>query len=261
MNFRYIKNSMLALVLLFIAAGCATVSLEDQERAASRIRVAEAHVKIGAYELAIRQYKAALEYNPRDPEIHFGLGEAYRQKGLLEEAEAELNIALKLDPEHQDVLLNLSVLYLQGKRYDEAIEVCNKLIDDPTFIRPSRALVNRSWAYYKSNEPDKARSDLGEALAIDPGNFHVRLNLGILLLESGDTLPAMRHLNKAIAILERNPQVASGPAESQVRFQMAQGHVKLGQRNKAVEQLRLAAKRGGAGEWAQKSREYLAVLE
>ena len=260
MRSRYAKSFGLTLVLT-LAFGCSTVSVEDEQRARSRIRMAESHLRSGAYELAIRQYQAAVELTPRNAEIHFGLGEAYRLKGRTDDAEAAFLDALRLDPDHQDVRLNLSVLYLEDERYADAIRETSILIDDPTFIRPSRALVNRAWAYYKSGELDSARDDLREALATDPGHFQVQLNLGILLLEQGDVLQAMGHLNKAVAILERRPGGGTGLAEAQVRFQMAQGHVKLGQRQRAVEQLRLATQRGGSGEWAQKSREYLALLE
>ena len=255
------KGFTIPLAVLLLTAGCATVSEEDEQRSRSRIRMAESHLRTGALELAIRQYRAAVELTPRNPEIYFGLGEAYRLKGRFEDAEQTFKTALKLDPEHQDVRLNLSALYLQEERWEEAIAECSALIDDPTFFRPARALVNRAWAYYKSGELDQAQDDLREALATDPGNFQVQLNLGIILLEKGETLAAMSHLNKAVAVLERRPDSLSGSAEAQVRFQIAQGHVKLGQRNKAVQQLRLAAERGGVGEWAQRSREYLALLE
>ena len=50
------------------------------------------------------------------------------------------------------------------------------------------------------------------------------------------------------------------PLETHARFLLAQAHVKLGQTEKAIVQLKAASK-GGNSEWARKSREYLSVLE
>ena len=261
MILRTLMALSLAVVLFGSTTGCSTISAEEEKKARSHRRLADAQLQKGAYALAIRQYRAALDFNSSDPEIYFGLAEAYRQKGMLDEAEQTLLDALRIAPDHQDSRLNLSVVYLMQERWDDAIRETTLLFDDPTFIRPSRALVNRAWAYYKSERLDEARSDLAEALVTDPGNFQVHLNLGTVLLDQGDTVQAMIHFQKVVELLERRPPAIFGAAEAQARFQLAQGHVKLGQRNQAIEQLRSAVELGGSGEWGEKSRQYLTVLE
>ena len=57
------------------------------------------------------------------------------------------------------------------------------------------------------------------------------------------------------------PAPVFGSAEAEARFRMAQAYVRLNQRQRAVESLRVAVERGGESEWARKSSDYLKVLE
>ena len=240
---------------------CASVDPRDVNRANMHRRIAQANLQRNAVELAIREYRAAVALNPADPELHFGLAEAYRRKGLLEDSEQSLLRALDLSPDHHDARLNLSVVYLQQQRWADAIRQTDVLVADPTFLRPSRALVNRGWGHYKSGDLEAAERDFREAMVTDPGNFHVHLNLGLVLSERSEVLDAMVQFEQAVEILKRRPPAAFGVAEAQARFHLAQAHVRLGQREKAIKELRQAAERGGASEWGKKSKEYLAILE
>jgi tetratricopeptide (TPR) repeat protein len=251
----------LALAPIVVLLGCATVSERDLARASMHRRLAESKLQKGALELAIREYRASIEFYDKDPEAHFGLADAYRRKGLYAESEQSLLRTLKLDKTHNDARLNLSVVYGLQARWADVIRITTQLVDEPTFLRPSRALVNRGWAHYKSGSLDLAQRDLSEALISDEGNHQAHLNLGILLFDRGSVLDAMVHFEKVLKILERRPPAFFSGAKAQTRFHLAQAHVKLGQRAKAIEQLRAASEQGGKGEWAEKSREYLSVLE
>ncbi len=250
---------------LLAAAGlvaCATsVDPKRVGRADLQRRLADVKLSKGENELAIREYKRSLELYEQDPEAHFGLAEAYRRKGLYAEAAEQLEKALDLDPLHQEARLNLGVVYLQMERWDDAIEQNRILIDDPTFPRPSRALVNQGWAHYKSGDLERAKLVFAEALAGDRNSYQGALNLGIVLYELGDVVESLRYYNRVIQIVESRGMGDAHPAEAEARFRMAQAHVKLQQLDKAIEDLQLASKLGGTGAWGVKSREYLQVLQ
>lgn len=250
-----------AALLLLSAAACNTTNPLDIQRASTHRRLAESKLMKNSLELAIREFRASIALNPRDPEAHFGLAEVYRRKGMLPEAEASLRKALRLAPDHQDSRLNLTVLYLMDERWDDAVRETTVLVGDPTFLWPSRALVNRGWAYYKSGRLEDAERDLREAVISDEGNFRAHLNLGLVLFEMEELPDAMVHLQRVLRILDGRPPAIFGTAEAQARFHLAKAHVKLGQRERAISELRLAGERGGQTEWGQKSREYLSVLE
>lgn len=249
------------LASVVVAAGCATISEQDLRRADIQRRLAEAKLSNGQLELAVRAYRASLEIHSESAEAHFGLGETFRRKGLLDDAERHFKEALRIDPEHHDARLNLSAVFLQQERWADAIRECTILFDDPTFLRPSRALVNRGWAHFKAGHLDVAARDLREALMGDSANVQAHLNLGLLLWEQGELLDSMVHLERVLDLVTRRPAPIFIGAETQARFHLASAHVKLGQRDKAVAHLRRASELGGDTELGRKSRELLGLLE
>ncbi len=255
------------ITMIAVCAGqlaCASVGGVDeaaQGRSESRRRLAHMKLERGQVELAIREYQTAIGEWEADPENHFGIAEAYRQKGELALAEQHLLRTLVLDANHQEARLNLAVVYLQLERWADSIRESNVLIDDPTFLRPVRALVNRGWAHYKSGDFAAAERDLLQAVREEGSNHQAHLDLGIVLYEKGDVVESIRHLEKVVELVERHPHAKLGPLEAQARFHLAKAHVKLGHREKAIQELRAAVERGGDGEWGQKSKEYLSVLQ
>jgi type IV pilus assembly protein PilF len=250
-----------AVTLVALLAACATPSEQDVNLAFQRRQLAEAKLSQGEVELAIQQYEESLKLFSRDPETHFGLAEAYARKGKLGLAESHLLETLKLQPDHHEARLNLGVIYLTQERWADAIDLFRKLSDDPTFIRPARALVNLGWAQYKSGDLGGARDTFEQAVRSERGNYVAHLDLGIVLYDQGDVVESIRHFERVLEILENRPVAVFGAAEAEARFRAAQGFVKLGKQSEAISHLEVAAQRGGTGEWGQKSREYLAILK
>jgi tetratricopeptide (TPR) repeat protein len=257
---------ILSLVLV-VLSGCGGFfgegSLEDSEiaRAATYRSRGALLLREGKVEMAIREYMNSIEINPYDAEAHFGYGEALRVKGLMPDAERELKRAIDLDHTHHDARLNLCGLYLAEQRWKDAVAQADILLADPTFLNPARAHVNRAWAFYSEGDLTKAEEGLKRALVIDSSMYQAHLNLGIVLYERGETLEAMKTFDRALQILEKQGKRAPGRAEAEARFRMAQAYVKLGQREKAMEQLRRAAGQENAAPWSEKAKEYLAMLE
>jgi Tfp pilus assembly protein PilF len=256
-----LSATLVAIAALTAATACSTLSerellLADQHRDLAASKLAQ-----GEAEMAIAEYRKALDINPKDPETHLGLAEALRAKGLYSDCERELQEALRLDPTHQDARLALGVTYLQMERWNDAAAEFQRLIDDPTFIRPSRALVNLGWAHYKSGDLDQAVSDFEHALKLERTNYTAHLDLGIVLYEKGELVEAVKHFEECVNIIGERPAPVFGSAEAEARFRMARAYVRLNQRDRAVDTLKVAVERGGQSEWAQKSSDYLKVLQ
>jgi len=256
------RTALIAPVLgLLLLAACASSNPEQVRRAEIRRDLGTLYLNKGEPEMAIREYRAAIEAYDRDAETHFALGEAYRRKGEFVAAEQHFLRALDLDPGKLDARLNLGVLYLQQQRWTEAVEQNRLLAEDPTFLNPARALVNMGWAQYNSKDFEGAKSSLRRALSLDPSSYRAHVNLAILLYEQSQIVDAVRHFESALDSMEGRPVGFFGLAEAEIRFRTAMAHVQLGQRDRAVEHLRVASETGGQTEWGQKSRDYLAVLE
>ncbi len=244
-----------------LAVGCATNEPKSYVRADLHPRLGHVKLSKGQYEVAIREYRRALALHAKDVEARFGLAEAYRLKGLYPEAAEELETALRIDPLHQEARLNLSVVYLQMERWQDAIVQTQILLDDPTFPRPARALVNQGWAHYNSGDIERARLAFADALGADRNTYQAALNLGIVLYDTGELVESIRYFERVREIVESRGLPNMDPALAEARFRMARAHVKLQQVDKAIEHLQRGSELGGGGEWGVKSREYLLVLQ
>jgi len=247
--------------------GCAlpfgprAVSDADQRLAATHRDRAALKLREGQLGLAIREFEKSVRINPNDAEAYFGLGEALRVKGRLDESESALRTAIKLDPEHHDAKLNLVVLALQREQWESAIEGASELLNDPTFLNPARALVNRGWAQYSLERLDAAEKDFRDAIEIDSSLYQAHLNLGIVLYARDEVVDSLRCFDRVIEILESYGAAAPRSVEAETRFRIAQARVRLGQRERALAELRLASDRGGRGRWGERAREYMGILE
>jgi Tfp pilus assembly protein PilF len=264
------RSGRAALGLLLAAvmglAGCVTTTdgdeggKDEKSLAAATRDVGIDHLAQGRTAMAIRKLKEAMSHDPDDPSTHLWLGDAYRRKGMFSEAEAELLISLKLNPDtgdfnHQETVLNLSALYIQMKRYADTRALCQSLVDNPTFSTPWRALTNRGWAEYKLGEFAEARASYEEALDFHPRYSPAHFNLGILDQRERHFLDALRRFELALDARRLSPD-----GEAEANYRMAEVYVSLGRRGKAIEHFSMAVERSPYGQWGSQSKSYLELL-
>ncbi|HIF99710.1 MAG TPA: tetratricopeptide repeat protein [Myxococcales bacterium] len=197
---------------------------------------------------------------PSDPLTYYGLGEAYRSKGLLPEAEDYLllslsNSASPQDHNYQTATLTLAAVYIQMERYPEAEALCQILIDDPTYARPWIALTNRGWAEYKSGRFLEAQDSYEEALDFRSDYAPAHFNLGKLDQSQSRWLSAVRQLELASESKQMSPR-----AQAEAHFRMGEIYITLDLRDKAIEQFRAAAEKAPQHKWGTDSRTYLDML-
>jgi len=258
---------LLACALVGFASGCATtttLSSDELDELTQAIAVRDVgidHLSAGRTAMAIRKLQQAQTMNPEDPETVLWLGEAYRRKGMLGRAEEQLRESMRLsskDPTgriHQETILNLSALYIQMKRYDDAILQSEILIEDPTFGTPWRALTNRGWAQFQLGDYTEAADSYAAALDYFPMYWPARLNLGILQQKRRNYAEAIQEYELA---LETNRLGADAIAE--VNYRLAEVYVALGRKSRAIEHFSVAAEQSPYGEWGTQSKSYLEML-
>jgi tetratricopeptide (TPR) repeat protein len=93
------------------------------------------------------EFKKALELDPNDAHAH----ERYADNlgalgGREQEALAEINRAHQLDPLSLDISVEIGIIYIDARRFDEAIMVCKKVADEnPTFATAHFCLASAYW--------------------------------------------------------------------------------------------------------------------
>jgi tetratricopeptide (TPR) repeat protein len=255
-----VKHAGVWAIALCAALACSTVSDKDLERAQTYRQLAELRVSKGELNAAVREYGNSLKFNERSAETHFGMGEALRRLGSLGDAQRHFERAVQLDPEHQDARLNLSAVHLEEKRWADAIRETTRLIEDPSFLNPGRAYVNRGWAHYQLGELDLAEADLREALRTNSSAFQAHLDLGIVLFERGKVGESVQSFERVVHLLEPydNPRFACAQAEA--RFRLAQAYVAASDRPSAMKQLEKVEAGQIPCTWGDQARAYLARL-
>jgi Tfp pilus assembly protein PilF len=245
------------LALVTLGGGCAKPDpLEQADRdrkARAHYAVAMEHLREGRVALSIRELQAAEEITPQDPWVQLALGEAYRVRGKDQLAEQHLKRAIALRTGFQPALLNLSALYIQLERYEEAVEISDGLLADATFPVPWKALTNRGYAQMKMGRGVEARKSLLMALDYHADYWPAILDIAILDAEEGKSLDSLRGLER---VLELDP--GSMPV-AEAHYRIALIYISLGNRDRAVHHLEIAAQSNG-GEWGKRSEDYLQRL-
>ncbi|MEE8075142.1 MAG: tetratricopeptide repeat protein, partial [Candidatus Binatia bacterium] len=88
---------LLIVMVLLLAAGCATVQTELKDAAAYNNR-GNAYTRKGQYDQAISDFNKALEINPRDAKAYNDRGVSYARKGQYDQAVSDYNKALEINP-------------------------------------------------------------------------------------------------------------------------------------------------------------------
>lgn len=226
---------------------------EAQRRARMHYEVAIDRMRSGRNPEAIGELLQAVRLDPADANIRLALAEAYRRGGRVAETEQHLREALAIDPDFQAAHLNLSGLYIQLERYEEATVHARHLVDDPTFPSPWRALTNLGWAEYKLGRVEEAAQHLRLALDYRESYWPARLNLGILAADGGDRDQAIEHFERVL-VAEPGPL-----AEGEARYRLAELYVSMGDKRRAIAQLHKASDLRGP--WGKRSAEYLQSLQ
>ena len=263
-------GSILALLLVVFfgllgTPGCLTTTSSEPEvdpiALAAAVRdVGLDQLRQGNNAMAVRKLREAELGNPEDPLTYAGLGEAFRRKGKLKEAETNLRRSLELSPDvhaqdYQRAALTLAAVYIQMQRYPEAEVLCQSLIDDPTYAQPWEALTNLGWAQFKSGRFQEARASYEEALDFRSSYVRARFNLGILDQEQGRWMSAIRQFELALEGGQMGPE-----AVAEANFRLGEIFMTLGRRDRALDHFRVAAEKSPDGEWGEESRKYLELL-
>src|SRR6266850_1978863 len=96
--------------------GCATItggaSKDDARKAVSHVQVGGDHLANGRSALALREFLAAEQLDPKNAQVHYALADAYLARGKRAEAEKHARRALELFPDYHDARLFLTGLLL-----------------------------------------------------------------------------------------------------------------------------------------------------
>jgi tetratricopeptide (TPR) repeat protein len=112
----------------------------------------------GLYEEALKNYKKAIDLNPKIAQIYNNRGLVHYFMKDYAKAESNFDKAIELEPKLCMAYNNKAIIYYERRLFEQAIKYFNMVIElDPKLEQP---YYNRGFAYYKLNQMDLCIKDL-----------------------------------------------------------------------------------------------------
>jgi Tfp pilus assembly protein PilF len=140
---------------------------KEQERALELIGAAMQHQMARDFDEAIRLYKESIAIFPT-ADAHTYLGWAYSFKGRLNEAIAQCEIAIQLDPEFGNPYNDIGVYLMQQQRFDDAIPWLERAKSATRYEPRHFPYINLGRIYLTKGMIQRALEEFAGALEINP---------------------------------------------------------------------------------------------
>jgi tetratricopeptide (TPR) repeat protein len=129
-------------------------------------------------------YQQRVKINPNSLEDRIVLGYTHYLKGNNNHAVNEFKYVLDQDDQYYDAYYNLGLVYLDEKKYYEALSMFNKTVE----IAPKdfKGYVQKGIAYRYLNMYEDAINSLLEATTLAPANADIIYQIGLVAEAQGD---------------------------------------------------------------------------
>jgi tetratricopeptide (TPR) repeat protein len=178
--------------------------------------------------LAIEQYEQIIKIEPKNVDDHLLLGRLYRLNNDLQKAENELKIAVKLDPDSEEAVTTLALLYTDEGDTAHALQVLSAVPDTGRSAKLYAAL----GATYEQRKDYKSAIDAYKhAIQLDRDNLDSIRGLAENLLNDGQVDAA---LDQYKVIADANPE------DAQTYLRISEIYRRQGKYEDALESLKKA---------------------
>ncbi|MFQ6040849.1 MAG: tetratricopeptide repeat protein [Candidatus Poribacteria bacterium] len=228
---------LLTLVLCVFTRVCQSVessnqndSLTEKRKAAlNHYRLGRRNADLGQlYDLAIEEYKKAIQLDPTIAEVYCELGAAYRGKNMLDEAVKVYKHALTLestDDTRGIANLCLGLIYMGQGKFEEA----EKFASEAVKLIPNMAAAHYRLAdiYVKRGKLKQAIAEYKRAIELDADLAEPYEGLGLIYTNQGKAEEAIKYYQEAIKRNRYNPDSYYNMARCYLRLKRMRKGKKL----------------------------------
>lgn len=172
---------------------------------------------------AMREFRAAAASNPKEPNVHFGLGYLLWTKGQYAEAAEQFQAEIDNNPRHLQAMLYLADSDIQLSKMDEA----RSLLEQLARLDPENAMEHRDLGivYMEDGRKDDAMRELKKAVQLAPNDVNAHWRLARLYRTMGRAEEAKvefekaKNLNKAedqrlLKVMSKIPPAKQGSSDA-----------------------------------------------
>ncbi|WP_433984498.1 tetratricopeptide repeat protein [Tunturiibacter empetritectus] len=144
---------------------------------------------------ATREFRAAVQANPKEPNAHFGLGYLLWTQRQYQEASQEFQAELENTPDYPQAMLYLADADIQLNRNEDARSLLEKVVKiDPA---TSMGHLDLGIVYAEANREEDALREFKAAAQLKPDDVNVHMRLGRLYRSMGEASEAKNEFDKA----------------------------------------------------------------
>jgi len=159
------------------------VPAQDTASAQEHIDAAAAYYAGGNYDQAIAELEQVIALEPDNADAYTNLALSYFENGDYAEAVAAWTDVIDLDPEQAAAYFERGTSYLNLKQYEQAIDDLTRAVDlDPTNADAYR-VRGKSYAFMEDYE--QAIADFSRTIELDPGSGEAYLNRAVSISKIG----------------------------------------------------------------------------
>src|ERR1700735_3045757 len=178
--------------------------------------------------LAIEQYEQIVKIEPDNVDDHLLLGRLYRMNNDLQKAEVELKIAVKLDPDSEEAVTTLALLYTDEGDTAHALQVLSAV---PDTGRSAKLYAARGATYEQRKDYKSAIDAYKHAIQLDRDNLDAIRGLAENLLNDGQVDAS---LDQYKVIADANPE------DAQTYLRISEIYRRQGKYDEALDSLKKA---------------------
>src|ERR1700723_915233 len=178
--------------------------------------------------LAIEQYEQIVKIEPNNVDDHLLLGRLYRLNNDLQKAENDLKTAVKLDPDSEEAVTTLALLYTDEGDTAHALQVLSAV---PDTARSAKLYAALGATYEQRKDFKNAIEAFKKAIMLDRDNLDAIRGLAENLLNDGQTDAALEQYK---VIADANPE------DAQPFLRIAEIYRRQGKYDQALENLKKA---------------------
>jgi len=179
--------------------------------------------------LAIEQYEQIVRLDPKSVEDHLLLGRLYRLNNDLVKAENEFKTAVKIQPDSEEAVTALSILYNEEGDTSRALDVLNAF---PESARSAKLYSALGYSYEQTKSYKKAIEAYQKAVDLDHDNLDSLRGLAQNLMNDGQP---------DLALVQYKAIVEADPSDAQTYMRIAEIYRRNGKYDEALEGLKKAS--------------------